>query len=251
MKRLKTFLLSICMVCSLAACSNDSKEEVVEEEKTLQIVDTYDYGSSVVETEAVDPSYFNDCLFVGDSRIGALSLFEACKGADIAYVSALNLVRIEAMQVDGVNEAMTLVDVLNGTNKKNVYLMVGINEIRNVYFDSFKEAYSELITNLKSSHPDVNVYLLMNYTPVRVSGMNDEEIANQLAQLNACVKELALEHSVYFLDVDQGLDDASGKINEAYVSDGLHLNREGTKAFEMFILKHTVDRASYLKEMYV
>lgn len=242
------------MLVTFAGCSNSEDEKEVqptETPKTLQIVDTYDYGESVPSCTPQEESYLSTCAFIGDSRIGALSLYEACKESEIAFVSALNLMRIDTMQVDGVSEKETLVDVLDQTSKKNIYLLFGINEIRNIYFDSFKEAYGEIIKGIQTKHPDSNVYLILNYHPDRISGMSDEEINTQLDKLNTCVTQLAIEHKVYMLNLDEGMDSENGRINEAYVSDGLHLNRDGAKAFESFILSHVVDKESYMKEMYV
>lgn len=238
-------LLLICLICLLSAAGCAEKEEKSYACRTLHL---YDYTEPVPASEPADDSYFADSLFVGDSRMGALALYGSHKDTEVYYVTSLNLLRIEVMPVDEHTDH-TLMDYLENTKKTNIYMLFGINEVRSSSFDSFAGIYQEIIDMLKEHNPDVKIYIMLAYHPQEISGLNDDQLNDQLEKMNLRMKALAIENRVYYIDLDPALAGEDGKIRSKYTFDGLHMNPDGVKAMEAYIAEHTVREDRYVKEV--
>lgn len=250
---LNKFLVGILI---LAGCSSSSSKEAVSaEEYSCKVVSSYDYTSPVPKSDAIEDSYYDDTLLAGDSRMGSIALYGNHTNAQVAYVTSLNLLLIDNMTVDPstsdaytYEEGTTLMNVLQVTTKKNVYLLFGINEIRNPNFDAFGEKLQEIVTMLRTNNPDVNIYLILSYHPDYISDLPEPALTEHLDNLNTTIKNIAINNHLYFLNLDDELD-VDGTINDDYVWDGLHFNVTGTHALEDYISTHTVRREAYVQEI--
>ena len=115
-----------------------------------------------------------------------------------------------------------------------IFINIGTNDLS--IPDETKEKlisdYREVLTRIKERLPEAKVYM-MAYYPV-----NDLVAANQpwpgaaeavklrmerLEEANKAVEELALEFGYHYIDVNDGLTDASGKTKEEFSIDGIHM----------------------------
>ncbi|MDD6370636.1 SGNH/GDSL hydrolase family protein [Galactobacillus timonensis] len=226
---------------SAAAGRNDSY--------ACRVMDYYDYSAPAPYTvEAVDESYYADTLFAGDSRMGSLALYGSHPDAEVDYVTSLNLLLIDTMPLDEHEDGSTLMDVLSSTTKDNIYLLFGINEIRNSNFDAFNAQYQDILTMLRNNNPDVNVYIILAYHPDKITDLPEPQLGEHLQNLNSGLITLAETNAMFYLDTDNGLDE-NGTIKDDYVWDGLHFNPTGARAFEDYIATHVVQKEKYVKEV--
>ncbi|MBR4163683.1 MAG: SGNH/GDSL hydrolase family protein [Solobacterium sp.] len=250
----KVLLAAACLlVCGCAAKEEEKEVEASvsqQAEYACRIIDSYDYHQSVPQDRKADSEYLSDSFFGGDSRMGALVLNGELKnsGAEIYYVTSLNIFRIDSMQVDNNEEEKTLYDLLMETDKHHIYLMLGINEIRYNTFDTLIEQYQWIIDEIRNAHPDVHIYIMLDYHPRSVSGLTLEELNAKVDDVNSKMIDLAVRNKCYFLDIDEALCDETGIIREDYVFDGLHLNVNGEAALEEYLLSHKVSEEDYVKE---
>ena len=229
---------------------------LAEEEETdtysCRLIDFYDYYSPVPWGDYVDDSYYDTAFFGGDSRMGSLYLYGDIENGDIHYVTSLNLLYIDMMKVDDIEDEdseVTLYQLLNETRKENVYLLFGINEIRNKDFTAFAEMYQEIITMLRNNNPNVNIYIILAYHPDYISNLPEPTLSEHLVNLNTTLMELAIRNYVFYLNLDNGMNDEEGTIIDDYVADGLHFTYQGTQAFKDYIATHVVRREVYVKEI--
>lgn len=251
MKKLLIMVASAILLtgCNIPIAKEVEKQPVEHPEYVCRVLNSYLYDEKVPATSIpADDAYYADTLFAGDSRMGALQIYGHPKGSEVAYVTSLNLMRIDSMPVDG-RDGETLMDVLNTTNKKHIYLLFGINEIRNPNFDLFKEQYQDIITKLQERIPDVQIYIMSAYHPESISGLTSSQLDQQLELLNSTLKQLAVENKCFYLDTDEGLDGDNGIVNSSYVDDGLHMGRRGAEALVKYIDNHIVRRDDYVKEI--
>ncbi|MBR2769135.1 MAG: hypothetical protein IKD68_09385 [Solobacterium sp.] len=254
----KKFLMMSALVLLLTACKGDKpakeEEEVVYEDVTYacRAVDYYNYSEPVPYSDAIEDSYFDDVLFAGDSRMRAMYLWGTIPNAQVEYVTSLNLWLIDSMPLDNHSDGMTMYDALEQTEKNNIYLLFGINEIRSNedYFESWAfEQYQSLLTMLREKNPNVNIYILSTYHPRSISGLPEPSLTEHLQWVNSRLARLADMNYVYYLDLDNGMTDEEGLIREEYVGDGLHFGPTGTHALEDYIKTHVVRRNTYVKEI--
>lgn len=256
MSRGKTIAKLIAAAALLAGCGSpkttDSAQATAagkDESYACRVMDYYDYSAPApYTTEAVDESYYSDTLFAGDSRMGALALYGSHPEAEIDYVTSLNLLLIDTMPLDEHDDGSTLMDVLSSTTKNNIYLLFGINEIRNSNFDAFNAQYQDILTMLRTNNPDVNVYIILAYHPDKITDLPEPQLSEHLQNLNSGLISLAETNAMFYLDTDNGLDE-DGTIKDDYVWDGLHFNPTGAHAFEDYIATHVVQKERYVKEV--
>lgn len=240
------FLLAGCFAPESGSKSADP------EAYACRAIDSYDYSSAVPYREGVDDSFYDDVLLAGDSRMGSLALYGTHLNAQVEFVTSLNLLLIDTMKLDGVeedSEMQTLMDVLSTTDKKNIYLLFGINEIRNPNFEAFGEKFQEILTMLKTNRPDAQIYIILAYHPDYISGLPEPQLSEHLKNLNSKLMDLAYNNNVYYLDPDNGMSDEQNTIKDELVWDGLHFNPGGARAFEDYIATHVVRREEYVKEV--
>ncbi|MBR3202388.1 MAG: hypothetical protein IKF60_02245 [Solobacterium sp.] len=247
------FLLLGCKGDAAKTESNAEEQEFPEPEPyACRVYDYYNYSGRVPWSEEIESSYFDDVLFAGDSRMGAMYLWGTIENAQVEYVTSLNLWLIDSMPLDNHTDGMTMYDALETTDKNNIYLLFGINEIRNSesYFDSWAfEQYQSILDMLRTKNPDCNIYIMSTYHPREISGLPEPALTEHLGYVNSRLGQLAMDNYVYYLDLDEGLTDESGLVRDEYVGDGLHFGPTGTHALEDYIKTHVVRRNWYVKEV--
>lgn len=212
----------------------------------------YDFGAPVPECEAVDASWFDDAVFVGDSVTETLKMYAASTGelGDAAFLSSVSLSARNALSpltekskhptYNGVK--MTVEDGVAASGAKNVYILLGVNSLA----DSVKvniDALTKLVERIKEKAPDVNI-IIESVTPlIEGSKRADKDLNNQkILDYNAEVRKLCEENEWYYLDIAEALQDENGYLVRDYCGDvksmGLHLNTAGARVWAEYLLTH-------------
>ena len=131
------YLLHILLFSTmLTSCHSSNITDKKETAYHCRNINYYDYTKPVPYTEeAIDVSYYANTFFAGDSRMGSLYLYTPLKdyGAEVWYCESMSLYRIYDMLNPDMFEQFqenTLYSLLTTTQKKNIYIWLGINEIR-------------------------------------------------------------------------------------------------------------------------
>lgn len=169
-----------------------------------------------------DASYFDDALFIGDSRTVGISEYGTLKNADY-YADT-------GMSVDGLYKKPAAipggVDFETMLTKKQygkVYIMLGINEVGNNH-DKTVAKYQELINDIKQKQPGAIIYMQANLH-VTQSRSDKDRVVNNAAinAFNSRLAQLADGETVFYIDANEIFDDAGGNLNAAYSSDDTHV----------------------------
>lgn len=211
--------------------SVESVEESVAEESVYieeKSVDDYQKEALPPPKAAVDESYFDDAVFIGDSRTQGFIYYNGLVNA-ISYVDkGLNVDTALNKQVIKLNDSYyTVPEALKaGKSFKKVYIMLGINELGWVYSDIFIEKYSMLIDKIKEVNPDAVIYV-QSILPVTEEKSNSDEIYNmeKINGYNTLIKAMAEEKGLKFLNVSESVADENGFLPKEAASDGIHLKK--------------------------
>ena len=247
MKKAMTVVLCLLMCGCKGAKKEETAETVKEEVYACRILNTYDYNNPVPYSAPADDAYYEDSLFVGDSRMGSIALYGIHDNAQVEYVTSLNLMRIDQMTADDTDK--TLMEFLRDTDKHNIYMLFGINEIRNPNFTAFGEKLESIVKELLEKDPYLNIYIILSYHPDDISGLPEPALSEHLLDLNTTQQDIAIRNHVFYLNPDEALDDENGTVIDEYVWDGLHFNVPGARAFEEYLGTHIVRRDDYVKEI--
>lgn len=200
-------------------------EQPIEEQPAAEEVYTpptpvYQQGEGIFST--ADASYFDDALFIGDSRTEGLMAYGTLKNATYFADTGINaeqaLTKV-AKQPGGMN----LETLLRSRTFGKVYILFGINEISSPP-EGIAANCRRIAELVFSIQPDAIVYIQANphVTPSR--NASDSRFNNtRINALNQQLAALANNSNIFYIDVNEILDDETGCLHQEYSSDGIHL----------------------------
>lgn len=222
----------------------------VSEEPTPQI-DPYLFGRPVEEGEAVEESWFEDAVFLGDSRTEGLQLFSGLKTGDFIWYKGMSVFKVDdpnyrRIEVDG--QAMTMMEALALKEYGKVYIMIGINEL-GYPADSYKEALAVMVDRVKEIQPDAVIYLQtlppVNEAVAKAKGLGSYIKNEKVNAFNEAIYQVAWEKQVALLDVAETYRTENGDLAADMAADGVHFYRQGYSLWYEYLKTHTADPERY------
>lgn len=202
----------------------------------------YDYAKPVPESEMVKNSYFDDTVFIGDSRTEGLILYTGLSNA-ISYTNKglmVDTVFTEPV-VNKNGKKLSVMDALQRTDFSKVYIMLGINELGWPYSNIFIEKYGEIIDEIKEINPQAIIYV-QEILPVANSvSQTHSYIKNgKINAYNALIRQMAEEKQIYYIDAGSAVADVNGFLPEDAAIDGIHLKQPYCEKWLEYLKTHTV-----------
>lgn len=202
----------------------------------------YDYGEPVPQSEAVDNSYFDDAVFIGDSRTEGLILYTGLSNTTVYANQGLMVDTVftsPVIQMDG--QKLSVVEALRRTEFKKVYIMLGINETGWAYESIFIDKYKALIEEIQSINPQAIIYIQEIMPVTAETSRTHSYVKNdKIQRYNELLVKLAEEMGVYYIDTGAAVADASGCLPEAAAIDGIHLKKPYCDKWLDYLKTHTV-----------
>lgn len=215
-------------------------------------VPVYEFGQPVPANTPVNDGYFNDAIFIGDSRMEDIGLFSGAAkyatfytkvGAVINYLIGKDYSELTKFTVNG--EKLSLEEALiKYNNFSKVYIMMGFNELGWPGTASFEQYYTRLLKRIQEIQPKATIYV-MSVIPVARnitgSGVKPEYENNErIAEFNSVIQKICADNKFHFLDVKEELVDSEGYLPDGTAADGIHMNRDYCiKCFD-YIKRHTI-----------
>lgn len=173
----------------------------------------------------VDESYFDDAVFIGDSRTVGLHDYGGLEKATFYATVGLNVYDMweEAFcEIDGENK--TLEEALSLRQFKKVYFQIGINEMGRGNLESFMLAYSQSVEKIKQLQPDAIIYVQGIMRVTKEKSEEDKIFNNQGIQVrNERIAQLADNQTVFYIDMNEAVCDHEGNLKDDLTFDNLHL----------------------------
>ncbi len=219
------------------------------------------FGNVVKETTPVTESWFDNACFIGHSMLEALGPTNAkyFSGADFFVKSGATcntLLSYDQFSYKKNGEATTgtLEQALGAKKYKQIYVMLGINEIAE---DSthFSSNMTDLVKLISTCQPSANIYLI-SVTPVRegakkpvmssqasgsdVQPQDSACTVEDVVKFNTTLQVISVNRNCYYLDVFGSFVAHNGYAKTEYMADDIHLNAAGNQLFRDYLLSHTV-----------
>ena len=201
-----------------------------------------DCDTLVPQSGAVDLDYFDDAVFIGDSRTEGLYINTGLSNATFFAHQGLMVDEVytkEVATVDG--KKTTVMDALARTSFSKVYIMLGINETGWIYEDIFIEKYGDIIDGIRAINPDAVIYV-QSILPVsqEVSETHSYIKNERTSTYNQLLQEMAEEKGVYFVNVAEAVTGGDGCLRPELTFDGVHLNTQGCRIWLDYLRTHSV-----------
>lgn len=176
-----------------------------------------------------DPSYFDDALFIGDSRTVGIRDYGTLKNA--TYFCDVGLA---ASKLD----RDSIASIVGGKSFGKIYIMLGINEVGND-FEFTVSKFRTVIDAIREFQPDATIYLLANLhvtSAAQQAGITNERID----YLNSRISEFADYEKIFYLDINPVFDDGNGNLRPDCTGDGIHVYASYYKTWCEWFSMYTV-----------
>ncbi len=203
----------------------------------------YDFSKPVPVSDTVEDTYFEDAVFIGDSRTEGLILNTGLSNTTSYVYKGLMVNTVFTKPVikkDG--EKISVMDALKTTDFSKVYIMFGINETGWAYSRVFQKKYGDIIDAIQDINPRALIYI-QGIMPVsdKVSSEHQYITNAKISEYNRLLQELAKEKKVYYIDTENAVISADGSLPEDAAYDGIHLVKEYCEKWLDYLKTHTVE----------
>ena len=212
-------------------------------------------GNSVSENEIPDPdegyprafatvdvSYFDDALFIGDSRMegfgmhsGTNAVFYATKGFQLHKYETIKVAQTEAGKAP-------IFDAVVQDAFTKIYIKVGLNEMGWGTDEKFLEKYAELIARLRECEPRAIIYVHALLPVTSEKSVEDNVHSNEkIAARNELLKQFAQEQKAYYIGINSVVSTEDGSLKQEMTTDGIHLKAQYMDLWREYLRTHAVE----------
>ncbi|MBO5342066.1 MAG: hypothetical protein J6A73_05200 [Lachnospiraceae bacterium] len=176
---------------------------------------------------ATDAAYFDDALFIGDSRTVGIEEYGYFEQADFFADVSMSVYKVwnRKIAVTGKTK-QKLEDILAQNSYGKVYVMLGINELGYDYEQNVKK-YTELIEAIRVAQPEAVIYICANLHVTEKQSEADKYFNNDnINRFNQAIEALADGESCFYIDINPMFDDENGNLSTDYSSDEAHVKAQ-------------------------
>ena len=193
-------------------------------------------------------SYFNDAVFLGDSRTLGISDYAGLDETDFYCDSGMTIFKL--LEDSGVTYQKTgnkenLTSVLQQKKYGKIYIMLGMNELGYGNTEMYLEQYRKVVDQIREWQPDAIIYIMANLHVSRKKNNLETEFNNiNINDKNAASALLANGTDIFYLDANPLFTDSEGFLNAELSFDGVHLYAQHYDKWREFLLEHAVEPVS-------
>lgn len=188
-----------------------------------------------------DRSYFDDALFIGDSRTVGLYEYGDLGNAIVLADSGMSVYKVfkQSFRLDS-GEELTLEEILTQKQFGKIYVMLGINEL-GYTFDQTVNVYKDMIEHIEAMQPDALIFLQANLHITEKKSETSPIYNNaNINRFNQEVQQMADSRKRFFLDANELFDDENGNLSVEYTVDESHVLGKYYADWVDWILCHAV-----------
>ena len=225
----------------------DSSETAVSGSDLTTTTVTTEAAGEYVPLANADESYFEDALFIGNSRTVGMYLFgDMPESTDFFADVGMTIYDVLDANIDVPPESgstNTLTGLLTAKQYGKIYIMFGINELGTGTSESFVEYYQSVVQQICQMQPDAIVYV-QSIINVAASAETDVISNANINEKNALLSQIADNKQVFYIDLNPSLVDSSGYLNSDYTSDGIHLGGSALPLWKDCLLANAMQKNS-------
>ena len=226
------------------AAAATEKADVPTQPVAAVAVRPWENGVVHTATDTVDATYFADALFIGDSRTVGLSQYCPELDEQAEFYAKVSLTVKAALDKPFVKteEGKKTVDEMlsDGRQFGKIYIMLGINEVAGGTDESFAADYETMINRIREKQPNAMIFIQSIMHVTKKKSDNDGHINNpRIDGRNAAIARLAdAENGIYYVDINQAVDDGEGNLIGDLSFDEVHLKAVSYGLWYDFLKTH-------------
>lgn len=187
----------------------------------------------------VTENWFDDVLFIGDSRTVGLRDYARLGKAD--YFCSIGMTVFDALELslsDQNFEETKLVELLQSRHYNKIYICLGLNECGYPY-DLLMEGYGTLVKTVQKYQPNAVVILQAMITVSRKKASSEWYFSlENLNKVNKGISELANGSTILYIDANERYADEEGYLPSDLTADGCHFDKAGYRDWAQWIYEN-------------
>lgn len=185
--------------------------------------------------------YFEDALFIGDSRTVGISEYAKIQGASFFATTGMSVYNIQKEEVDFPEIGkIKLEQLLSQKTYGKIYVMLGINEL-GYKREVTVQRYQELLSFIQNKQPNAIIFIQANLHVTKKLSASDEIYNNaNIDALNQEYAKLADNKTLFYIDVNPLFDDEEGNLAKENSSDNTHVYARCYKAWGEWIATQAI-----------
>lgn len=190
----------------------------------------------------VEDSYFEDAVFLGDSRTEGFHLYSGLETGQYLFATGATVESVFSKATQETEQGkVSMLDALDGLEFSKLYVMLGVNELGWPKTEQFHDQYAKLIDRVRESHPDARI-ALQSILPISAKQEAKGSYVNngRIAEFNAIIVQLAEEKGCTYLDVASAVTGEDGCLRAEETTDGIHLNTKGCVRWLEYLKEHPI-----------
>ena len=225
---------------------NKQQEDYVnnfQNEKQIEHIDnkTESKKNSKHEKQTVGKEYFDDALFIGDSRTVGISEYGDLNNAIFFANTGMSVYNVfeKNVSVPQVGK-LKLEQLLTYKKFGKIYIMLGINELGYNQEKTLKK-YKDLLKFIQEKQSNAIIYIEANLHVTAERSNKDKTINNiNINKINNEISQLADNEKIFFIDVNEKFDDENGNLSSNYTQDKVHIYAKYYKEWSDWLSQNAV-----------
>lgn len=191
-------------------------------------------------TTAAD-DYFNDAVFIGDSRTVGISEYAGIDNAVFLCRTSLTIYDYDKPKITYNDKKTSIKDILTTEQFGKIYLMLGINESSYGSADSFYESYRAVVEDIRALQPHALIFLQGNLFVTKAKSDAGNGITNErIAGRNERIASLADDKNIFYIDINESSLCENGALVSQYTWDQVHIKAQYYSLWKEYLLKHAI-----------
>ena len=192
------------------------------------------------EFHAVDESYFDDALFIGDSRTVGLYLYAPIGNATYFGVTGMSSYSVFDVTADDTGIYSYLETLLENNSYGKIYFMVGINELGSNK-ESQREAYLSAVERIHELQPNATIFLMANLGVTYERSVSDSSInRDNMSEFNQWISTNADGITYFYLDANPLFCDDDGYLRSDLSWDGAHVYASVYTEWSQYLMQNGI-----------
>ena len=189
----------------------------------------------------VSEAYFENALFIGDSRMVGFSIYRKLEGATYYCYQSADAFTILDKEYELESYGMiSLYNLLTMSRFDKIYISLGINNVA-AGIENHSKHYKRLIDTILELQPDAIIYLLANLHITSELKSDLPYLTNENINLiNTFISKFADNKRIFYLDPNVLYDDEFGNMDSELSYDHAHIYVKHYDRYLYFLLTHAV-----------
>ncbi|MCR4849647.1 MAG: hypothetical protein K5870_00145 [Lachnospiraceae bacterium] len=191
------------------------------------------------EFKKVGIEFFDDALFIGDSRtVGLRDYTELKDHADFLCETSLTIKKVFTSDFKGKG---TVEKALAAKDYGKIYIMVGVNELGTGTTEDFIEDYANVVDTLHELEPEAKIIIMSIMNIDREKSTSDKIFNNSnILGRNNAIATLADNETIFYININEAVCDEDGFLRDDLRGDHLHLLGASNEIVVEYLKEHGV-----------